>query len=132
MLQKLLQQSDIIKLWQKIKTLQAQAEQKFKEKIVELEKDLQETEQRLNNLQKKKDKDQQYILSPEQQEELKKFQAKQAEMKKDLKKYRKQFRQDIDLLENRLKWINIALVPLLVALGGLGTAVCRKKRSSVR
>jgi ABC-type uncharacterized transport system involved in gliding motility auxiliary subunit len=118
--------------FEKIKTLQAEAEQKFKEKIVELEKDLQETEQRLNDLQRKKSKDQQYILSPEQQEELKKFQKKQAEMKKDLKKYRKQLRQNIDALENRLKWINIALMPLLVAAGGLGTAIYRKKRSSVR
>lgn len=115
-----------------VKELQAVAEQRFKEKITELEKDLRETESRLNSMQKGKSKDKQTILTPAQQAELKKFQKKRVEVNKDLKRYRRELRKDIVSLENRLKWINIALMPAIVIAFGIIVAIVRKKRSAAQ
>lgn len=115
-----------------VKGIRSNAEQKFKNKIVELERSLMETQASLNKLQKVKADDQKFILSPEQQAELKKYKAKEAEAKKELKKLRKQFRSDIDSLENKLMWFNIALVPILVTITGISFAIYNRRRHSAK
>jgi ABC-type uncharacterized transport system involved in gliding motility auxiliary subunit len=91
-----------------------------------------ETQGSLNKLQKDKADDQKFILSPDQQAELKKYKAKEAEAKKELKKLRKQFRSDIDSLENKLMWLNIALVPVLVTIFGVSFAIYNRRRHSAK
>jgi ABC-type uncharacterized transport system involved in gliding motility auxiliary subunit len=111
-----------------VKKIQSQAEQKYKNKIVELENDLIKAQELLSKLQSQKAQNQKFILSPEQKEEIKKYRAKEADVKKELKTLRKELRQDIDSLQNRLKWINIVLMPLLVILFGLGLTIYKKGR----
>ncbi|OGV53363.1 MAG: hypothetical protein A2X49_01800, partial [Lentisphaerae bacterium GWF2_52_8] len=115
-----------------VNRIRSDAEQRYKNKIVDLEKDLRETENRLNQMQREKNRDQQLVMSPAQEAELKKFKEKVANAKKELKKLRHQLRADIDALETKLKWLNIALVPGLVSLFGLGIALLRKRRHSAR
>ncbi|MBI4327027.1 MAG: Gldg family protein, partial [Chloroflexi bacterium] len=97
-----------------VKKMQAEAEERYRSKIKDLEKSLSDAQTRLNELQKSKEKGQRFILSPEQQAEIQKFQQKQGEVKKELKQVRKNLRREIDSLENRLKWVNIAGMPFLV------------------
>ena len=108
--------------------MQAQAESNYRTKIKEIEDSLADTQRRLNELQSKKEKGQRFILSPEQQVELDKFKKKEADAKKELKQVRKNLRQDIDSLENRLKWGNIAGMPMLVTLFGLALAFFKGQR----
>jgi ABC-type uncharacterized transport system involved in gliding motility auxiliary subunit len=116
-----------------VRELQAQAEAKFRDKISQLEQGLAETEQRLNELQTRKEGgSQQFILSPEQQKELENFRKKEVEARKELKLVRRDLRTEIDALETRLKWLNIAAVPAIVALFGIGLAIHRKKRSAAK
>ena len=61
------------------------------------------------------------ILSPEQQQALKNFTAEQAGTKKELRVTRRNLRQDVDALESRLKWVNIAAMPVVVSLVGAGS-----------
>jgi gliding motility-associatede transport system auxiliary component len=49
-----------------------------------------------------------------------------------LKDERKNLRRDIDSLENRLTWVNIAGMPFLVTLSGLGLAFYKRKRTSAK
>jgi len=108
-------------------------ESKFRDKIAQLEQGLAETEQRLNELQSRKEgASQQFILSPEQQKELENFRKKEAEARKELKLVRRNLRTEIDALETRLKWVNIAAVPAIVAIFGIGLALHRKKRSAAK
>ena len=118
--------------FERVNEIRARAEKQYKERIASLEEGLQETQRKLSALQREKTGDQRFIMSPEQQQELKNFQAKQNEARKELKVVRKQLRVDIDAMENRLKWINIALVPAVVILFGLGFGIARKRRSSAR
>ena len=79
-----------------------------------------------------KSQQQQFILSPEQQQEIQNFRKKETEVKKDLRRERKNLRQDIDSLENRLKWLNILGMPLLVAASGIGLALLKRKKTAAK
>jgi chromosome segregation ATPase len=117
-----------------VQEMQAQADERFRAKIKELESGLQETQKKLNELQAaRKDQGQQRtILSDEQQKELQKFRTKEAEAKRDLKEVRKDLRREIDSLENRLKWTNIAGMPALVTAFGIGLALFKRQRAKNR
>ena len=115
-----------------VKRMQAEAEGKFRDKIAELERGLSETRARLSELQRGKDAGQQFILTPEQQEEIKAFRAKEAAARKELKEVRKTLRREVDSLEQRVKWANIIAMPLLVAAAGLAIAVYRHRRQRAR
>lgn len=116
-----------------VKKMQAQAEESYRSRIKELEDSLAETRRQLNELQQaKQDQGQRFILSPEQQTALDNFRKKEAQVKIQLKEERKKLRHDIDSLENRVKWVNIAAVPLLVTGAGVGLAFLKRKRTSAK
>jgi ABC-type uncharacterized transport system involved in gliding motility auxiliary subunit len=115
-----------------VKRMQAEAENKFRDKIAELERGLNETQTRLAELERSKDAGQQFILTPEQQEEIKSFRKKEAEAKKELKEVRKTLRREVDALEQRIKWTNILAMPLLVAAAGLVIAFVRHRLQGAR
>jgi ABC-type uncharacterized transport system involved in gliding motility auxiliary subunit len=115
-----------------VKRMQAEAESKFRDKISELEQGLQEAQGRLAQLEMNKEAGQQFILTPEQQAEIKSFRKKEAETKKELKDVRKTLRREVEALEQRVKWTNILAMPLLVAAAGCLIAVYRHRRQSAR
>ena len=98
-----------------VKKMQADAEASYRSKIKELEESLADAQRKIGQLQSGKQEGQRFILSPQQQEELANFRKKEAEAKTQLKEVRKKLRADIDSLENRIKWLNIAGMPALVA-----------------
>jgi len=113
-----------------VQKLQVDAEASYRTKIKELENSLSETQRNLNELQKSKEGGQRFILSPEQQQELVNFRKKEADVKVQLKQMRKQLRSEIDSLENRIKWLNIAGMPVAVVLAGFGLAAMKRKRET--
>ena len=115
-----------------VKEMQSAAEANSRSKIKEMEASLADAQRRLGELQRGKDSGQKFILSPEQQQEIANFRKKEGEVRQALKVERKKLRADIDSLENRLKWMNIALMPALVAASGVGLAVARRRREAPR
>lgn len=115
-----------------VKKMQAEAQESYRKTIQDLEKKLQEAQQRINDLQAKKDANQRFVLSKEQQDELRKFRQEQANVNKELKNVRKNLRRDVESLENRLKWINIAGMPFMVTLGGIGLAMYKRKKTAAK
>src|SRR5436190_1783754 len=115
-----------------VKKMEERAQESYRSKIKELEAGLSETQQKLNELQRTKQKGERFILSPEQQQELAKFRQKEAEAKKELKQVRKNLRRDVDSLEDRLKWVNILAMPFIVSLSGIGLAVYKRKRTAAK
>ncbi|MBI3192432.1 MAG: hypothetical protein HYZ36_07185, partial [Pedosphaera parvula] len=115
-----------------VNKMQADAEARYQSKIKKLEDDLAEAQRRLNELQRNKDKNQRFILSPEKQAELANFRKKEAQVSKALKEERKKLRKDIDSLENWLKGVNIAGMPLLVSLTGVALAFFKRKRTAAK
>ncbi len=116
----------------RIKQMQAKAEENYESKIKELEDSLQDTRQKLNDLQKNKEQGQRFILSPEQQAEVEKFRKQEASVNAQLKQEKKKLTHDINSLENSLKWGNIIVMPAVVALSGICLAVFKRKRTSAK
>lgn len=115
-----------------VNKMEAAAQDKYQSKIDELETSLQQARQKLSELQGAKQADEKSVLSPEQQGEIKKFQANEAQIDKQLKEVRKELRQEIDSLQNWLKWLNIALMPVVVTCVGLGLAFLKKRSRAAR
>jgi ABC-type uncharacterized transport system involved in gliding motility auxiliary subunit len=115
-----------------VKKMQADAEASYRSKIKELEDGLADAQRKIGQLQSGKQEGQRFILSPQQQEELANFRKKEAEAKTQLKDVRKKLRADIDSLENRIKWLDIAGMPALVALTGLVFAIVKRRHSAAR
>ncbi|MFM8470646.1 MAG: hypothetical protein ACKODH_11885, partial [Limisphaerales bacterium] len=82
--------------------------------------------------QRNKEKGQRFVMSPEQQKELENFRKQEANVKVELKLLRRDLRQEVESMENRLKWMNIAGMPFLVTIGGIGLAVVKRKRTAAR
>ena len=116
----------------RVKKMEAQADARFRGKVQELEASLAETQQRLNELQQNKDKNQRFILSPEQQAELEKFRKKESEARAVLKKTQKDLRREVDQLETRVKWWNIFAMPLAVTACGILLAVYKRKLTAAK
>ncbi len=115
-----------------VREMEAQAQLQYFGKIKELEDELQKTNAALQQLQgggAEAAKGAQ-ILSPEQQAELERFRKKVAETRLALKELRKNLRRDAEQLVFLTKVANIALMPLLVALAGLGIALVRRRRQA--
>jgi ABC-type uncharacterized transport system involved in gliding motility auxiliary subunit len=112
----------------KVDALEVKAMKKWQAEEERLEAALQETQQRLANLQKQKSGNERLILSKEQQSELEQFRKTQVETRKQLKEVRKSLNSEIEHLGLTLKVINLALLPLLVIGFGLYRGIQRKKR----
>lgn len=118
-----------VRPFQRVNAIRREAEIKYRQKEQELIKRLDETEKRLLDLEKSKEGgDGGLILSPEQHEELVRFRQEKVAIRKDLRDVRRNLRRDIDNLDTKLKFLNIALIPILIGMGGLAAGLWRVHR----
>jgi len=99
----------------RVEGLRTEADQKYLTKKRELERELFETQRRLAELQPGKGG----TASAEQKHELEKFLQRKLAIRKELRDVQHQLNAEIDALGLRVKFVNIVLVPALVALAGL-------------
>ena len=112
-----------------IRDMEARAQQAYLGKIKELEDSLTQTQEKLSALQKGRGKGAGAILSAEQQTELENFRKKAAETRLVLKEVRRELRADSEALQFWTKVLNIALMPLLIAIAGIALAGLRRRRA---
>ena len=113
-----------------VREMEAEAQKQYFGKIQALETEVQKTSEKLQDLQKARGaaaKSAQ-ILTPEQQGEIENFRKRVAQTRMELKDLRKNLRQDAESLVFWTKVVNIALMPVLVALAGLAVALIRRRR----
>lgn len=103
----------------RVKALQAAADRKFLVKKRELENELYETQRRLAELQPAKGAAGPAAATAEQRREVEQYLQRKLAIGKELRDVQHQLNAEIDALGLRLKFINIVLVPGLVALLGL-------------
>lgn len=101
----------------RVEAIQRDAEEQFREKEERLQQRLMATEQRLVELQGANA--QALEMSPEQQRTLQQFLQEKLAIRKELREVRYDLNADIEALGRSLKFINIALMPLLLTLGAL-------------
>ncbi|MBI3881558.1 MAG: Gldg family protein [Verrucomicrobia bacterium] len=115
-----------------VRQMEAQAEDRFRGKIAELEKSLQETQTRLNELQRNKEKGQRFVLSPEQKAEIEKFRKQEATAKQEIKLLNRELHRDMESLQTKLKLINIFVMPAVVIFAGLAVFVLKRNRTAAK
>jgi ABC-type uncharacterized transport system involved in gliding motility auxiliary subunit len=116
-----------------VKEMEAAANVKFQSEIKRLEDSAAEAQRKVNEMQaQKKDKDQRFILSPEQRIELEKLRKEEADTRKRLKQVQKDLRKEVVSLQTRLKWINILAVPLAVTATGIVIAIVNRRKTSAK
>ena len=123
----------------KVEAMAKAAQQQFQAEEQRLMRQLEETEKKILGLQggpvgsAKGGAVEQRKLTPEQEAEIKKFTEEMLATRRALRQVRHNLKKDIEGLRNKLSFLNIALVPILVtvAAGGLGAARMRRRRRSV-
>ena len=110
----------------KVQQLESRAQGKWLEQEQELSKQVGQTNRKLRELEREKDSSQKFIMSAQQEKEIKKFRDEKIRINKQLKNVRRNLRSEIETLGRYIKFINIFLIPIMICLGGLFFAVYRK------
>lgn len=113
----------------RVRSLQAAADRKFLVKKRELENELYDTQRRLAELQPTKNGTGPSTATAEQRREVEQYLQRKLAIGKELRDVQHQLNAEIDALGLRLKFINIVLVPGLVAIIGLIYGWRRTRRS---
>ena len=117
----------------KVREIQAKADERFRNKLQELQKERDEVQNRVNELQRtKQDANQRFIISPEQQAEIEKFRKRQVEISRELRTVQKDLRKEVNSLENRVKWQNILGMPIVVTLAGISLALIKRQKTAAK
>ena len=116
-----------------IKEMEARAQQAYTSKIKDIQDSLQQTQEKLQALQKTAAPGAAAgagaaILTKEQQAEVDNFRKTAAEKRRELKEVRKDLRAESDALQFWVKVANIALIPALLVLLGIGLTIYRRRR----
>jgi len=112
-----------------VNDLRRDAERRFRDKEQALTAKLKELTEQLTKLERAGDSDN-LVLSDKDKQAIDKFRSEMLTVRRELRDVKLALRQDIDSLEGGLKFMNIAAVPLLIGIGGLGWAVMRRRRTS--
>ncbi len=112
----------------RVNALRQEAELQFRQKEQELVNQLQETEMRLAELERGKGESSAVVLTEAQQQELARFRQEKIRIRNDLRQVRRELRKNIEGLEDRLKFVNIGLMPLLIGIGGIGVGAYQLQR----
>ena len=99
-----------------VQDLRREAEASYLEKANDLQARLTETEQKLSDLESSQSENNLLVLTPEQEEALVQFQQEKVEIRRQLREVRHQLDRDIEVLGSTLKFLNIALIPILMTL----------------
>ncbi len=105
--------------------LERQSSARYRATEEGLQRKVGETERKLQELQSKRTDSRSTILTAEQQQEVARLRAQMVQTRKELRDVKHKLAKDIDALGNRLKVINIGLVPGIVILLALLFAFIR-------
>ena len=96
--------------------LRREAEASYLESANDLQAQLAETEQKLTQLQSTQGDQGLLSLTPEQEDAIIQFQQEKLRIRKQLRDVRHQLDKDIESLGSNIKFLNIALIPILLTL----------------
>jgi ABC-type uncharacterized transport system involved in gliding motility auxiliary subunit len=102
-----------------VRRMEVEAQQRYREKLTDLEARLQKVQTQLTELQGKQSEGNRLIASPEVTKAIEDYQQQSAALRSERRQIRRALREDIDALENGLLITNLVASPLLVAAFGI-------------
>ncbi len=109
-----------------VRRMEVDAQRRYQEQLTALEARINDVQQKLTELQGKRNEGNRLVATPEMQKAIEDFQAQQAVMRGERREIRKALREDIERLENGLLVGNL-LAPVLL-VGAVGFVVHRRRR----
>ena len=114
----------------RVDALRRDAETRFRATEQRLQAELAETEQRLGELQSAREDTSSFLMSPEQQAEVERFQQEQSRIRRELREVQRELDSSIEGLGTALKIVNIVAVPLALLVFGLVVLALRRRRGA--
>jgi len=111
-----------------VNELRREAELRFREQEQRLMTQLDDAERKLGELESSRQGDEVAVLTDEQRQALIDFRKERLQIRKDLREVRRSLRASIERLETRLRFANVAAVPILIGVGGLLVGLTRLRR----
>lgn len=115
-----------------VQKLEADFNKSVGAKIQEFQEKQKAAQQKLGELQAQKSRGSELYLSPEQEAEIKKLRKEQVEYAKLIREQEKDLRRQKDNLSGNITLINVAAMPALVILAGLGLFISRRSATRAR
>ncbi len=115
----------------RVEEIEREAQKRWQEEEKTLTAKLEEVQQRINQLQSQKKDGERLILSAAQREEIERARSEQSDTMRRRREIRKLLRQDIESLGTRVTFINLLLMPLLVALAGAYVYMRQNRRRGI-
>jgi len=113
-----------------VNALRREAEMRYLSSEQALTARLTELRTKLASLQKEGSGGEELVLTDKDKQEIEKFRTDLVATQRELRHVKRELRRDIDKLDGVLKFVNIAAVPLLIGLAGVGWAY-RRRRTAV-
>jgi ABC-type uncharacterized transport system involved in gliding motility auxiliary subunit len=114
--------------FERIDALRRRADDRLRTKAQELETELRQTEGKLTELQTQRADQNSLALTPDQERELQRFTAEKLRVRRELRDTEHGLNVDIDRLNAWLKFLNMAVAPILVSVAGTFTLIWRRRR----
>ena len=115
-----------------VQKMEAEFNQQVGTKIEEFQEKQKAAQQKLSDLQAQKSRGNELYLSPEQEAEIRKLRKEQVEYSKLIREQEKDLRRQKDKLAGKITLFNVAVMPLLVTLFGLGLFIQRRRSTRAR
>jgi ABC-type uncharacterized transport system involved in gliding motility auxiliary subunit len=114
--------------FQLVNDLRRDSERRYREKEQALTAKLKEVQDQLTKLENAGEGGN-VIVSESDRQAIEKFRGDMLAIRRELREVKRALREDIDRLDGWLKFANIAFVPLLVGVGGIGWAMRQRRRT---
>ena len=103
----------------KINEIKARAELAYKSRILALERDLRESQEKVQAIRNQMSAGNGAALTEAQKNELREYSFRHSQVRRELKEVRRQLRADLNRIDTILRIVNLLAVPGLVVLAGL-------------
>lgn len=110
-----------------VERIRREAEEQFREQEQALQARLEETEKKILELQREGGEGN-VILTPAQSREIERFRQEQLKTRKELRAVQHELQKNIERLGSQLKFINIGLIPILIAVAAVAAGAWRGRR----
>ena len=111
-----------------VRAIQREAEAQFRQKEQALQRRLKETERKIQELQSRKEDQTTVILNAEQEAALEGFRQELVATRKELRNVQRELQKNIERLESVVKFLNVGLMPLVIAVGGVVFSAYKVRR----
>lgn len=115
--------------FERVVNIRRDAERRYREKEQGLNAKLKDLQGKLQQMETRSEGGQ-ILLSDKDRQTIEGFRNEMISVRRELRGVQGDLRRDIDRLDSRLKFFNIALVPLLIGLGGIAVGLSRRRRQA--